>query len=81
MIPKQIKNQKELDELLSKHDLVDCFIQLNYGLRSSKDISFTENKDYSVFNDVDGSEEIIPRKELKNSFLGKALIAGALYKY
>lgn len=81
MPPKKIQDQKELDLLLSKGISVNCFIKLKYGLRSSKDISLTENDDYFVFNAIDGSTEIIPRDKLKSTFLGEALLKGALYRY
>lgn len=81
MLTKRIQNQKELDQLLSKNISVKCFIKLKYGLRSSKDISLTENNDYFVFNSIDDSVEIIPRNKLKNTLLGEALSKGALYRY
>lgn len=81
MLTKRIQNQKELDQLLSKNISVNCYIKLKYGLRSSKDISLTENNDYFVFNSIDDSVEIIPRNKLKNTLLGEALSKGALYRY
>ena len=78
---KQIKDQSELDRLISKGISINCYIKLKYGLRSSKDISITENNDYFIFNSIDGSIEIIPKNELKNTFLGEALSDGALYRY
>lgn len=78
---KQIKTQQELDKLISKFGNLDCFIQLNYGFRSSKTISFDENDNYFVYNHIDDSEEIIASSKLKDSFLGQALKKGALYKY
>ena len=81
IVSKQIKDQSELDRLISKGISVNCYIKLKYGLRSSKDISLTENNDYFVFNSIDDSVEIIPRNKLKNTLLGEALSKGALYRY
>lgn len=77
---RKIKTQKELDKLISKFGNLDCFVQLNYGLRSSKNISFDENNDYFVYNLIDDSEEIITRKKLKDTIIGRALKLGALYQ-
>ena len=78
---KQIKDQSELDQLISKGVSVNCFIKLKYGLRNFKDISLTENNDYFVFNSIDNSVEIIPRNKLKDTLLGEALSKGTLYRY
>lgn len=81
----RINSQEELDSLLEKSLQTDtplaCFVALNFGLRSSKDISFTENNDYFVFHHIDDSEEYIPHKELMHNFIGEAITKGALYKY
>lgn len=77
---RKIKTQKELDKLISKFGNLDCFVQLNYELRSSKNISFDENNDYFVYNFIDDSEEIITRKKLKDTIIGRALKLGALYQ-
>ena len=81
MKTKKIKDQKELDELLSKHISVNCFVQMKYGLKDPKDISLTENDDYFVTDGINGSVEIIPKKKVKNSFLGTAFVKGTLYTY
>lgn len=81
---KKINSQEELDSLLSKvaeGDSLDCFIQLNYGLRSSKAISMLDNGDYYILNEVDDSEEIVEHNELMSSFIGEAMDKGALYKW
>lgn len=82
--PQRINSQEDLDEMLAKqksnHPL-SCFVQLNFGLRSSKDISFDDNGDYSIYNGIDDTEEIIEHDNLMSSFIGEALEKGALYKY
>ena len=82
--PHRIKSQSELDELIKgiKQDYpLECFVQLNFGLRSSKFISLNENGDYYVYNECDDSEEIINHGALMTSFIGEAISKGALYKY
>ena len=82
--PQKINSQKELDDLIKNVKggyPLECFVLLNFGLRSSKDISFNENNDYYVYNTVDDSEEIIVHSQLMNSSIGEAISIGALYKY
>lgn len=82
--PTRIINQEELDDLLKdlkEGSTLNCFVQLNFGLRSSKEISFNANGDYSIFNEIDGSEETIEHDNLMSTFIGEALEKGALYEY
>lgn len=82
--PLKINSQKELDDLIKKVKggySLECFVLLNFGLRSSKDISLNENNDYCVYNSVDDSEETIVHSQLMSSFIGEAISKGALYKY
>lgn len=83
-MPQRISSQEELDNLLTKQKAkhpLSCFVQLNFGLRSSKDISFDDNGDYFIYNLIDDSEETIEHDGLMSSFIGEALDKGALYKY
>ena len=83
--PQKIKTQQELDELLKEKKKNDaflaCFVALNFGIRSSKDIMLNDNGDYCIFNEIDGSDEVIKHDELMNSFIGEAISKGALYKF
>lgn len=82
--PRKITSQQELDELIRKvrkGNPLDCFVLLNFGIRSSKQISLNENGDYYVYNECDDSEEVINHGSFMSSFLGEALSKGALYKY
>lgn len=82
--PQRINSQKELDDLIKSvkggYPLA-YFVLLNFGLRSSKDISLNENNDYHIYNEVDDSEETIVHSQLMSSFIGEAISKGALYKY
>ncbi len=79
----KINSQEELDEILYKldGDPLDCFVILNFGIRSSKQITLTDTGDYWVYNEVDDSEENIKHSQLMKSFIGEAISKGALYKY
>lgn len=78
----KINNQEELDSLIEQKENLSCFISLAGGTaRSSKDISFDENGDYEVYNEIDDTDEVIPHDRLSQSSIGEALEKGALYKY
>ena len=81
--PIRITSQEQLDALIEDglNNPLDCFILLNYGLRSSKEITFNDYGDYCVYNECDDSEEIIPHDSFMSSFFGEAIIKGALYSY
>lgn len=79
----KINSQEELDKLLEKLDgsPLECFVQLNFGIRSSKQITMSDTGDYWVYNEVDDSEENVKHSQLMKSFIGEAISKGALYKY
>lgn len=82
--PQKINSQKELDDLIKNVKgsyPLECFILLNFGIRSSKEISLNENNDYNIYNEIDDSEETIVHSQLMSSFIGEAISKGALYKY
>lgn len=82
--PQRINSQQELNDLIKKVEggyPLECFVLLNFGIRSSKDISLNENNDYHVYNESDDSEETIIYSQLMSSFIGEAISKGALYKY
>lgn len=82
--PQKISSQSELDDLIKKVKgsyPLQCFVLLNFGARSSKDISLNENNDYHIYNEIDDSEKIIVHSQLMSTFIGEAISKGALYKY
>ena len=82
--PQKISSQSELDDLIRKVKggyPLQCFVLLNFGARSSKDISLNENNDYHIYNEIDDSEETIVHSQLMSTFIGEAISKGALYKY
>ena len=77
----RINNIDELKEL-SKGKMLSCFITLNGGARSSKDIEyFKHTNSFTIFHQIDDEMETLSEKQFTNSFIGKALVFGALYKY
>lgn len=78
---KRIKNIKELKALIIKTDPLECFISLNGGLRSSKEISYIpKTKEFEIFQSITGTMDLYTEKEmLKETNIGKALKVGALY--
>ena len=80
---KKIISQKQLDELIhsSEDEILECFVMLNGGARSSKSITLVEKDFYEIFNDIDDTEEVISYNELMDSFIGDAIKKGVLYAY
>ena len=79
----KILSQKQLDRLIEKNPdrSLECFILLNYGLRSSKSIS-SDGDNYYIYNEIDDTEETIPHDKLMDSSpIGEAIKKGALYEY
>ena len=82
--PQRIETQEQLDKLLRKRNSeypLGCFIQLNFGIRSSKQITMNDTGDYWIYNEIDDSEENVKHSQLMKSFIGEAISKGALYKY
>lgn len=83
----QIKSQEQLDNLIMQNinkgeGMLDCFVLLNGGLRSSKSITFSGNDSYEVLNEIDDTTEIIEHNKLISSFpIGEAIQKGAFYAY
>lgn len=76
-----------LDELKQMCDGVttDFFIQLNFGIRSSKQISYNKDTDtFYILNEVDDTEQELNSQTIMNedyTNIGKAITLGALYAY
>lgn len=63
----------------------DFFIQLNFGLRSSKMIDYCpENDTFDIENEIDGTIQHLNSAQIMNEELtniGKAMNLGSLYAY
>lgn len=74
---KDATHLRELIETKSKH----FFIQLNFGLRSSKFISM-DGDHFCVLNEIDGTEDYLNESDLFDESLtniGKAIRLGAFF--
>lgn len=84
---RKITRVKSLDELKQICDgrMRDFFIQLNFGIRSTKSISYDRSTDkFYIVNIIDDSEQELSSKEImdeNNSYIGKAIELGAFYQY
>ncbi len=78
----QVKSTDQLKTILADGETKDFFILLNFGLRSSKAISYDGSSTFYVLNEIDGTEQELTEQELMNSDLtniGKAINNGAFY--
>ena len=81
---KQVKSVNQLKTILADGETKDFFIMLNFGLRSSKAISFDGDNTFYVLNEIDGTEQELTEQELMSSDItniGKAINNGAFYLY
>lgn len=78
----QVKSTDQLKTILADGETKDFFILLNFGLRSSKAISYDGSSTFYVLNEIDGTEQELTEQELMNSDItniGKAINNGAFY--
>ena len=78
----QVKSTDQLKSILADGETKDFFILLNFGLRSSKAISYDGSSTFYVLNEIDGTEQELTEQELMNSDItniGKAINNGAFY--
>jgi len=78
-INRQIKSVEELKQLSING--LDCFIILNGGLRSSKNVFWDKNRNvFEIHNDIDGSGQTLFEDELHiETNIVTAIEQGALY--
>jgi uncharacterized protein YaaR (DUF327 family) len=83
-MPILIEDLEHLKQL-SKDRMLECYISLNGGLRSTKTIQFfPEYNTFNIINYIDDTEQDLTVEELFDEELtniGKALTLKALYKY
>lgn len=80
----QVKSTDQLKTILADGETKDFFILLNFGLRSSKAISYDGSSTFYVLNEIDDTEQELTEQELMNSDItniGKAINNGAFYLY
>ena len=63
----------------------EFFIQLNFGIRSSKNISYNKDTDpFYILNEIDGTEQELNSQTIMDeeyTNIGKAITLGAFYAY
>ena len=61
------------------------FIQLNFGIRSSKNISYNKDTDtFYILNEIDGTEQELNSQTIMDeeyTNIGKSITLGAFYAY
>lgn len=79
---KKIESLEHLKELSAKGP-IETFILLNFGLRSSKNISYnSENDTWYIYNYIDDTEQTLRTEELTSETnIIEALEKKALYQY
>lgn len=79
---KKIKDIKQLKKRASESP-IEIFILLNFGLRSSKNISYNPKDDtWNIYNYIDDTEQTLKTEELATETnIMEALEKKALYQY
>lgn len=79
---KRIRTIKQLKELSTADNGLDCYILLNGGLRSSKHIKYyPDDNSFFVLNLIDDSEQELTESQILDgaySNIGEAMQKGAL---
>lgn len=81
---KKINSMEELKEILVEGEVIEGFILLNGGIRSSKSICNLGDNRYSIINEVDDSEDILTLEEFNDNTktnIGYAITNGMFYLY
>jgi hypothetical protein len=81
----KINSLEHLKEVCNPYEPEDFFISLNFGLRSSKCITYDEDTDtFFVLNEIDDTEDEFNSEQIMDDNLtdiGKAIRAGQFYHY
>lgn len=82
---KKITSMEELKEVLEiEGEVVEGYILLNGGIRSSKSMCNLGDNKYSIINEVDDSEQFLSFEELNDNTktnIGLAVTEGSFYIY
>jgi len=79
---KKITSVDMLKEI-SMDNSIECFIELNGGFRSNKEISYNSNeKLFYIINNIDDSEQELNEEQLfTESNIGEAITKGSFWQY
>lgn len=73
----KISNFEDFEAILQKNITEFC---IAYGfVKSSKYIKKTKRGNYYIYHYIDGTEEIVTKKKLEKSSIGKAIETGCFY--
>lgn len=82
---KKITSMEELKEVLEiEGEVIEGYILLNGGIRSSKSMCNLGDNKYSIINEVDDSEQFLSFEELNDDTktnIGLAVTEGSFYIY
>lgn len=82
---KKITSMEELKEALEiEGEVIEGYILLNGGIRSSKSMCNLGDNKYSIINEVDDSEQFLSFEELNDDTktnIGLAVTEGSFYIY
>lgn len=82
---KKITSMEELKEVLEiEGEVIEGYILLNGGIRSSKSMCNLGDNKYSIINEVDDSEQFLSFEELNDNTktnIGLAVTEGSFYIY
>lgn len=81
----RVNSLDELKQMLASGETTEFFIQLNFGIRSSKAISYNEDTDtFYVLNEIDDTEQELNSEQMMDedyTNIGKAIKFGSFYRY
>jgi len=82
MRARKIESLDKLKELCKDGQSVECFIAIGYA-RSSKEISYDENRDeWRIIHEIDDTETVCKTSELKEcTNIPDAIERGAFFQY
>ena len=81
----KVNSLDELKKMLSDGRTKEFFILLNFGIRSSKSISYNKATDtFYILNEIDNSDQTLNSKQIMNkdyTMIGEAIKLGVFYAY
>ena len=79
----KIVSAEHLKSLCNMEEPIDCFIALNGGIISRKEICITATGRFDITNCIDDSTQKLTEKQLMDdryTMIGKAITKGAFYQ-
>lgn len=79
----KILSVEHLKSLCNKEEPIDCFIALNFGIVSRKEICITKSGRFDITNCIDETTQKLSAKQLMDeryTNIGKAITLGAFFQ-